>query len=162
MITMTYLPSTRAEVRLLGILYYQATTRCWRGHLSPRYTISAACIACARISSAKAEQRRKRRVAETEADQRKLLSKRMREILLKTKPYLFRRRERIERATPKWVDRAELKRIYDACPPGYEVDHIYPIAGKNASGLHVPWNLQYLPREENMRKFNHDPVKGLS
>ena len=49
---------------------------------------------------------------------------------------------------------AEIKAIYAACPPGMEVDHIHPLQGKNLSGLHVPWNLQYLPRLENRIKNN--------
>jgi hypothetical protein len=74
------------------------------------------CIDCARIASAEAEMRRKRRATQQQVEARKALPKRWREILLKTKPYLFHRRARIERATPTWVDRAELKRIYDECP----------------------------------------------
>ncbi len=157
MIDNTSLPATRAEARALGILYYQASSECWRGHISLRYTSNGMCIACAKIVSAEAEMRRKKRVAQQQAEARKALPKRLREILLKTKPYLFQRQARIERAAPKWVDRAELKRIYDECPEGYEVDHIYPIAGKNASGLHVPWNLQYLSHAENMKKYNRMP-----
>jgi len=42
--------------------------------------------------------------------------------------------------------------IYDNCPPGLQVDHIHPIKGKNACGLHVPWNLQYLTSSANKRK----------
>ena len=57
-------------------------------------------------------------------------------------------------ATPKWVDRKELKRIYAECPPGYHVDHIVPLKNNIVSGLHVPWNLQYLPALENIRKSN--------
>jgi hypothetical protein len=64
------------------------------------------------------------------------------------------RRAKERNATPAWVDRAALQAIYDACPPGYEVDHIVPIRGKNVCGLHVPHNLQYLPMRENRSKGN--------
>jgi hypothetical protein len=48
----------------------------------------------------------------------------------------------------------ESQLIYDFCPDGSEVDHIEPIGGKNATGLHVPWNLQYLTVSENRIKRN--------
>ena len=61
-------------------------------------------------------------------------------------------KQHIKAATPKWVDKAALKEIYDNRPEGYDVDHIYPLRGKNICGLHIPENLQYLPSDENRNK----------
>lgn len=59
-----------------------------------------------------------------------------------------------KRSTPPWVDMDAIDAIYEACPPGYHVDHIEPLKGKDICGLHVPWNLQYLKAEDNLRKGN--------
>lgn len=64
------------------------------------------------------------------------------------------RHAKTKHACPAWVNKDELLRIYKECPDGHEVDHIHPLSGKTSSGLHVPWNLWYLPPAENQRKNN--------
>lgn len=64
-------------------------------------------------------------------------------------------------ATPKWVDRQAIDKIYKMAAEvtrntgiKHQVDHIYPLRGRGFVGLHVPWNLQILTAKENMSKGN--------
>ena len=54
--------------------------------------------------------------------------------------------------TPAWADLTAIRAFYEACPDGYEVDHVHPLCGKLVSGLHVLANLQYLSKEANRLK----------
>jgi hypothetical protein len=65
-----------------------------------------------------------------------------------------KRRAKKLNATPKFADLRKIKEIYRNCPKGYHVDHIIPLNSKVVCGLHVEWNLQYLPARENIRKGN--------
>lgn len=73
-----------------------------------------------------------------------------------------RRAGKIQR-TPKWltpVDLFEIECAYTYCAAlrkvglEYEVDHVIPLQGKKASGLHVPANLVVIPKLDNRRKHN--------
>lgn len=65
-----------------------------------------------------------------------------------------KRRSAKLKATPSWANLEKIKEIYMNCPKGYHVDHIMPLRGKNSCGLHVEYNLQYLPAIDNIRKGN--------
>jgi len=74
------------------------------------------------------------------------------------------RRTKHKQATPKWLTqehKAAIKQFYlDAMLVSkvtgvpYAVDHIVPLRGELVSGLHVPWNLAVITREENSKKSN--------
>ena len=68
-------------------------------------------------------------------------------------------------ATPDWLTAAQLEEMVDIYKQAKEleqiffnrkfhVDHIVPLQGKDVCGLHVPWNLQILTAEENIKKGN--------
>jgi 5-methylcytosine-specific restriction endonuclease McrA len=74
------------------------------------------------------------------------------------------RRRRFRQATPKWLtaeQRMEIRLKYRlaielsrATGIRHAVDHIVPLQGEEVCGLHVPWNLQVIPQEENLKKSN--------
>ena len=65
-----------------------------------------------------------------------------------------RRRALKLKATLPNTDFEEIALFYLNCPDNHHVDHIIPIQGETVTGLHVLWNLQYLPSLENISKKN--------
>lgn len=76
------------------------------------------------------------------------------------------RRATKNKATPFWlsaIHAAQVQEFFDVAMAlttqtgvRYEVDHIHPLQGKRARGLHVPWNLQVLPKTMNASKGNRE------
>lgn len=78
--------------------------------------------------------------------------------------YCAKRRAILLQRTPGWLTLDHYKEIEQFYIEAKElqwlskdllhVDHIIPLQGKYVSGLHVPWNLQILSREDNCKKSN--------
>jgi hypothetical protein len=78
-----------------------------------------------------------------------------------------KRRSSEKAATPLWTtdeDKGKIKLIYlkrdfinEVTGIKHEVDHIYPIQGKDSCGLHVYWNLRIITATENRSKKNSIP-----
>jgi len=74
------------------------------------------------------------------------------------------RRRRNREATPTWLTKEQkdsIKQLYIEAQKltkltgvRYEVDHIIPLTNDSVCGLHVPWNLQVIPKLENLKKAN--------
>ena len=70
------------------------------------------------------------------------------------KSYKAKRRFLEKNAFPVFADLKKIREIYKDCPKGFHVDHIIPLNSKLVCGLHVEWNLQYLPAKDNLSKSN--------
>ena len=70
-----------------------------------------------------------------------------------------RRAAKLER-TPPWLTKQHLEDIRafyewsEYLDGPHEVDHIVPLQGELVSGLHVPWNLRVLTKDEHKYKLN--------
>jgi 5-methylcytosine-specific restriction endonuclease McrA len=74
------------------------------------------------------------------------------------------RRRRFRQATPKWLTaehKMEIRMKYRLAIEltrrtgmRHAVDHIVPLQGETVCGLHVPWNLEVVTQEENLKKSN--------
>ncbi len=75
---------------------------------------------------------------------------------------MARRRAMKRNAMPRWANRKEIKEFFRVATEltkttgiKHHVDHIIPLVHPMVCGLHVPYNLQILTAEENLKKSNH-------
>ncbi len=74
------------------------------------------------------------------------------------------RRRRFRDATPNWLSaeqKMEIRLKYRlaiemsrATGVRYVVDHVTPLQGEEVCGLHVPWNMEVITQDENLKKSN--------
>lgn len=77
------------------------------------------------------------------------------------------RKRAIRDAAVAWGDKEKIKWFYDEAARltsetgiRHEVDHIFPIRGRNSCGLHWEGNLRIVTRSENARKKNRMPTEA--
>ena len=150
------LPKKRADALLLNSAYYFTGKPCKHGHIEPRTTFSGICRQCQVDSSTKLIKkpagiiRNRKNVARFSQTTKGRLWKRRNS---------SKRRAAQRNALPQWADMGKINEFIAGCPPGFDIDHILPLAGKNVCGLHVLENLQFLPKSDNCSKYNKvDPL----
>lgn len=108
---------------------------------------------------------------ERKAIRREIAKKSRRKNLAKNSGKSMRRYAAKLKRVPVWLTKEHHAETLEICKelqylaePGnpFQVDHIIPLQGKIVSGFHVPWNLQILPRDLNVKKLDKILVPGTA
>ena len=150
-----------------GFPYYTDGQVCHKNHRDLRNIKDRNCLKCAaekpkpKITwASRKESARKKHTEATVRWQKRNKAK----YRLQQNIFNAARKNHQRQATPVWLSeshRTEIAEFYrtrniltETTGIPHQVDHIVPLRGKNVSGLHVPWNLQVIPAEENIKKSN--------
>lgn len=162
--------------------YYRKRSQDWRAGLSDEQKRQRYQTTWARQSTKEYAAKWQRENKEKIADYKRLAVERDPSIRLRQRerykdyrrrnPEIFakhsiKRRKLEKQATPTWLNGNDefcirltyLKRDFITEITGipHQVDHVFPLNGKDSCGLHVPWNLRVISATENRRKNNKLP-----
>lgn len=182
-IDFSLLPISQKQAKTLGEKYFFTGVSCSRGHVDKRGTGDYQCVSCknlyqknkyyANIDLARARVRKKNaKKYKIDPKPQKLSAKEARDKHVGTDEYRIKNLARHHRNVarklnrlPAWLTQTDFWMMEEAfhlahlrtnaLNTPFEVDHILPLRGKYVSGLHVPANLQVIPRAENKRKANN-------
>jgi hypothetical protein len=159
--------STRSYAKEHNLAKYYTGNPCPKNHLDERYTLTGFCVPCMKDINKRRNYKKiyhdnsEKMIANSVIWQkqnpeklRKTQQRYRKNNAAKVNSKNRKRHAKKINACPDWVDNQELINVYLNCPKGYEVDHIIPLINNTVCGLHVPWNLQYLTKEDNLKKGN--------
>lgn len=174
---------SRKQALSLGLSRYFTGKPCLRGHVDFRAADKGMCCTCIRELAAKRYAANPAKAAEASARWRAKnpgYAERSRErINMNSRAYRERNREKCAalransrarrlQAVPGWFGELDEFAISEAhalaalrnaaTGERWEVDHVYPIAGRRVCGLHVAGNIQVVPLAYNRRKSNRMPA----
>ena len=162
--------SQRSKAKESGAFKYLTGKPCKRGHVAERWTASGACTECVKLDQRSVPYRLKAEQLAKRPDQVAWLKtwdrayrKSPSQLAYHAYNESMREAQKLK-ATPKWLTKSqrdeirsfytEAKRLTLETGVLHHVDHIVPLRSDVVCGLHVPWNLQVLTAEDNLRKNN--------
>lgn len=154
------------EAQARGDKRYFTGLPCSRGHVAERMTSNGTCVECAYAHRRAHSEYDRTADAKRRGTEKRRKQKRAAENARRKLPHAqaARAAERMKRIadqkqrTPVWADHEKIKAFYRLAAAFSElyvphhVDHIIPLNGKTASGLHVEHNLQVIPATDNLLK----------